>query len=61
MARLDGASVTWSGLVKLNWRATPGSMASRSGYVAAMQEALKRVATAPIETGTAVALARSQV
>jgi hypothetical protein len=48
--RTDG-----EGVVRLNCNATFGRARRRSGYVAAMHEALKRVATAPRATGAAVA------
>lgn len=59
--RLDGVRVFWLASLRLNWRAAPGSMASRSGKVAAMQVASYRVAIAPMANGTAVELPTSQV
>lgn len=46
----------WSAAVRLNCSATLGRAARRSGYVEATQVALKRVATAPMDNGAAVAL-----
>ena len=40
MARLDGESVAWLAVLRLNCKATFGSMARRSGYVEATHEAL---------------------
>lgn len=47
--------------LRLNWSATPGRRASRSGKVDAMQVASYRVAIAPIATGIAVVFVVSQV
>jgi hypothetical protein len=41
-----------------NLSAMPGSMFSKPGYGPARQVTLKRVATAPIETGVAVEFAQ---
>ena len=40
MARLEGESVAWLASVRLNWSATLGRAARRSGYVEATQVAL---------------------
>jgi len=41
-----------------NLRAMPGSVFNKAGYGPAKQVTLKRVATAPIETGVAVEFAQ---
>lgn len=62
IARLVGASLLMASLSeRSNWRATRVVIWRRSGYVADKHEALKRVATAPLATGMAVELLRSQV
>ncbi len=53
--------MVWLAEVRLNWSATLGRAARRSGYVEAMQEALKRVAMAPSATGAAVAFVVEQL
>ncbi len=61
MGRLAGDRVFWLAEVRLNWSATLGRAARRSGYVEAMQEALKRVAMAPSATGASVAFVVEQL
>ena len=61
-ARLDGVSRREASLwERSKCRAARASALARSGLVAAMQEALKRVATAPTALGAAEGVEGSQV
>jgi hypothetical protein len=61
-ARLEGESFSAASLwVRGNCSAARPRIDARSGLVAAMHEALKRFATAPVAVGTAVELLMSHV